>query len=245
MLVGRPAQYPPEDIGVLRTKWQAKFQQDSNGVWKYVEYVPAWTDPDWDERFTYIKGAKTDGDPVMAQYAKPGLLQTQHPALRASDARYNPSDAAKRFGFYPWRRKVAESGDPDGHSGVSPWAATFPEIPLRCPQVTARRMGVQTTINMDDLNAERLRWREDCALRNTEPTDEGFRKALVDVANDILDPESASMADSLLQLLNLVLHSDERDEYQRLLFAGSSTNEVRAPGRDLCACDLASREQSH
>lgn len=232
LLVSRPTQYAAENIGVLRSKWQAKFQQDSNGGWYYVEYVPAWTDPDWDERFTYIQGAQTASDPVTAQYAKPGLLQTQRPALRPSDARYNPTDAAKRFGFYPWQRKVAGNDDPDGHSGVTPWAAAFPNIPLRHPQITARRMGLQATVNINDLNAERLRWEAECALQNIEPTDEGFRKALISVAHDGTDPENASMADSLLQLLNMVIQSDERDEYQRMLYGGSTTNEVRAPGRE-------------
>lgn len=40
LLAGRPATYAPREMGVLRTRWQLKFQRAGNGNWDYVEYVP-------------------------------------------------------------------------------------------------------------------------------------------------------------------------------------------------------------
>lgn len=240
LLAGRPRRYPSpqQDMGVLRTRWQVKFQRDGNGDWNYVEYVPAWTDPDWDERFfTYIPGAERpdddDGDGVATrQYAKPGLLQGQRPALRPDDARRRPTEAARRWGFYPWRRGgQGEGGEgegsPDGRSGVTPWAFLFPDIPLRIPQVTARRQGVQDHVNMADLMAEQRRWEEDCRRTNQEPTDVRFQQVLEQVANDHSDPANADMARALLQLLDCEMRREDKEEYQRLLYSGSTSDEVR------------------
>lgn len=41
LLAGRPDKYAKREMGVLRKKWRNKFQQNGNGVWNYVEYVPA------------------------------------------------------------------------------------------------------------------------------------------------------------------------------------------------------------
>lgn len=236
LLAGRPQRYPSQDLGVLRTRWQVKFQRDGNGAWNYVEYVPAWSDPDWDERFTYIKGAEAPEDGVTGQYVKPGLLQAQRPALRPADARRNPTQAARRWGFYPWQRRRAagRGGDgddePDGRSGVTPWAFVFPDIPLKIPQVTARRQGVQSSVNMADLMAERQRWEEECQRANQDPTDDRFRQALEEVSNDTSDRANADMAMALLQLLDYEIRREDQEEYQRLLYIGSTSDEVRILG---------------
>lgn len=41
LLAGMQEQYAVREMGVLRKKWEAKFQQDGEGDWFYVEYIPA------------------------------------------------------------------------------------------------------------------------------------------------------------------------------------------------------------
>lgn len=221
---------------MLQTQWQTKFQRNDNGDWSYVEYIPAWTDPDWDQRFIYIHQAATEGGDVRtANYAKPGLLQTLRPALLPSDAQYNPTAEAKRWGFYPHRtqyddtdiRYVAEV--PEGASGTTPTEPRFLDVPLLEPQVTARGQGVQDSVTIEDWDAERAAFDKVCVDRGIEPTEKAFLDALMAAWQGPSSPAQNSRALALLTLWNLRERKEEMDEHQRMLFQGYTSQEVREP----------------
>lgn len=247
-------------IGKLRTRWQEAFQQNRAGEWDYVEYVPAWSDPDWDARYVYTgittttkdkdegNGADEDDDDedddedddddgdemVRRKYAKPGLLQTQRPALRPEDAARRPTDAAKRWGVYPYQQWENTAGwvNGGGWSGVTPRAAGFShqpaEVPLAYPRPAAAARGgaVQRSVSVDDLVRERQAYGEGCRGRGEEPSEEGFRVALQRMSVDAADVLRADLAGSLLVMLEAVERVEEREEYQRLIFGGNTSNDV-------------------
>lgn len=222
LLVNQPNRFPTQDIGVLRTKWQQAFQQTGTGAWEFVEYVPAWTDPDWDTRFLYIKGAETE-DAVTAQYAKPGTLQTQRPALLPGDAQYRPSDAAKRWGFYPFQAKNRGNDDPDGRSGMTPIASGFPSINLQRQR---------KTVTVQDLDWERRRYNQSAGA---QASDDGFRQAILNKLGESQagSEDWAEYCRALLILQDIITSREERDEYQRFLLSGNTSNEVclvKSPG---------------
>ncbi|CAN8102336.1 unnamed protein product [Discula destructiva] len=217
LLVARPDRYPTQDIGVVRTKWQQAFQQAGNGAWDFVEYVPAWTDPDWDSRFLYIQGAVAE-DALTVQYAKPGLFQTQRPALLPADAQYGPSDAAKRWGFFPWQAKEQGNDVPDGHSGVTP---TLTNLPLD----TSQRMEERISVTAQEFQRELLDYEKTAGVRATT---QGFRQALMDKIHQLSEHAgNEAQVDYARALLTFMGSArEERNDYQRFLFGGSTTNEL-------------------
>lgn len=224
------AAYPQAAIGRLRSKWQQAFQQDSKGEWNYVEYVPAWSDPDWDARYVYVEGADAD-DEMAKQYAKPGLLQRQRPALRPEDAGLNPTEGAKRWGVYPFRQWEGAVGwaSASGWSGTTPRTAAFPPVPLSIPRPTPARGGlVQTDVTLADMERERLRYEQTCRQRRLSPSEEGFRQTLTAISQDASNLVNADMAGSVLVMYEAVTRRDEREEYQRLVFGGNTSVEVRS-----------------
>lgn len=225
-----------EDYYILRMKWRNRFQQDETGHWDYVQYVPPWTDPDWDERYVYMgpRDHPWPADDVLAQqYAKPGAMQTQRPALRESDAALNPTAAAKRWGIYPYPmdKNTTPRSPPDrASSGLSPTSCIFPPtVALDIPQVTPRGAGVQTAVTVEDLQVVREEYIESMKLRGGVPSDDHFQSCL-EGSTFIHEKGSASwdIADKLLKLSNLLAEQEGKLEYQALLFAGNTSDEVRA-----------------
>lgn len=155
---------------------------------------------------------------MTAQYAKPGLLQTHRPALLPGDEQYKPSDAAKRFGFYPWERKTEANEDPSGKSGTTPTRARSSDVPLENPLADGRN-----SVTLDNLQAEREFYDQECQGRGQASTDAGFRDA-------IQSKEQTEYTRALLYLFDFVVPWKEREEYQRFLFNGNTTNEVRQSG---------------
>lgn len=225
-----PIAYAPAPIGRLRREWQQAFQQNANGDWNFVEYVPAWCDPDWSTRYTYTRDANAaDMDVITRQYAKPGMLQTQRPAMRPEDAFLNPTDAARRWGIYPWQEWDGLEGQFSlkGWSGVTPRAPGFPTVKLDQPRFSPDKGELVDIVTVEDMANERQRlagWR---AQRGLETTDEDFRQSLRDISLDpTAGPVKTEKAASLMALLETVERIEEREEYQRLFFAGSTSNEV-------------------
>lgn len=222
--------YPPAPIGRLRTQWQQAFQQNANGDWNHVEYVPSWSDPDWNTRYTYIQDVDdADIDEIARQYAKPGLLQSQRPALRPEDAAFNPTDAAKRWGIYPWQARtgLGRRFALKGWSGMTPREAAFPTVRLDQPRILPDTGAAVDVVTVQDLADERQGLEGSRLQRGLDTTDDDFRQSLRDIA---LDPTSgASKADqaaSLLALLEAVQRIEEAEEYQRLILGGSTSSEV-------------------
>lgn len=216
------------DYATLRWKWKTRFQRNQNGRWDYVQYVPPWTDPDWDERYVYLgeNAAPWPADhPLAKRYAMPGWLQTQRPALRDTDRYLNPTDAAKRWGIYPFQTGQV----PNGSSGVTPTQPGFPTVALEIPRWSASTNNFKRTVTIDDLKTERSLYDMGCQSQGTRPSDEGFRSYLEDAATKNVPRGDANwdLADKLLQLHDLVAEKERREQYQSFIFSGSTTNEVR------------------
>lgn len=224
--------YPLAPIGQLRTQWQQAFQQAANGAWHFVEYVPAWSDPDWSTRYTYTRapGLDSGSDALARQYAKPGLLQTQRPALRAEDALLNPTAAAKRWGVYPfqaWEGLEGRFVTWKGWSGTTPKGAEFPTIALDQPRFSVALGRMMNVLTVADVVDERQKITASRTAVGRETSDDDFRKALRAVALDVnAEPARADVAGSMLALFESMHRSEERLDYQRLLFAGNTSNEV-------------------
>lgn len=231
-------------IGRLRTQLPQAFLQNGKGEWKYAEYCPAWSDPDWGSRFTWTSDATNTGNDQMTEsYTRPGFLQTQRPALRPDDAALNPTEAAKRWGIYPWRvwDGLQNQLTLNGWSGVTPRMADFPVVQLEQPRFSPDAGGLVDVVTMQDLANERQRHemyrRQQLGLETTE---EDFERALRDVSTDpTAGPIKTEKAASLLALLEVWQRKEERDEYQKLLFGGNTSNEVSdyllpaSPERDI------------
>lgn len=227
---GATPSYPSASIGRLRTQWQQAFQQNANGDWKHVEYVPAWSDPDWSTRYAYTRGVTdADMDEVARQYIKPGMLQTQRPAIRPNDASLRPTQAAKRWGIYPWHTwdDVDGHASPKGWSGVTPCVPGFPVVQLDQPRFSPDVGGFVDAITVDDLATERQRLEEWRRHNGLETTDEDFEQILRSISLEpTAGPIRKEKAASLLVILEFLQKEQGKKEYQRLLFGGNTTNEV-------------------
>lgn len=230
-----------QSYAVLRKKWRTRFQRAGNGSWDHVEYVPAWTDPDWDERYVCLRGPGQDtvwpSDlPPASLYARRSGMQIQRPALRPGDATaLNPTAGAKRWGVYPYRRAGAGTGtNPQQQqqqsagtsSGVTPTQPGFPTVRLDFPQWSDDKNSAWLEVTVEDLNAARAQHR--AQVGDAAASEEAFRAYLANLAT--VYPRGTLLwdqADKLLRLLDLVADRETREEYQRLLFSGNTTNEVR------------------
>lgn len=213
-------------VGHLRQEVVKKMEQNgARGNWSLVEFVPAWTDPDWNDRFVYTGPTESD-DPQVQMYMKPGLLQKQRPALLPGDiAIRGPTEAAKRYGIYPFRHS-----DPFyGYSGVTPTRPYF-EVPLGYARVTPSNQGDRTVVDVDDLNAVVTQFEVSARTQGEENTEDNLRAHLEIAASGTvtnlvqIDPE---IANALLSVMKHVYEHEEKEEWQRLLFAGNTSNDVR------------------
>lgn len=203
----------------------------------HVEFVPPWTDPDWNKRFVFIgERPKIPGepeeepdpneDPMYQRYAKQGILQTQRPALREEDAIRNPTDAAKRYGIDPNNVDIPTYGN----SAATPMQANF-NVPLQNPRETPSNQGVRAVIDKDDYDAVYGQYRNAVAAKGGYATEDDFRRVLTTVAPGTINPDlgascDAQMASALLQYVEKKDKFELQEEYQRLLFGGNTASEV-------------------
>lgn len=225
--------YAPAPVAHLRTKWQQAFAQAGNGEWKFVEYVPAWSDPDWSARFTYTRDPDdSDDDAVARQYAKPGLLQTQRPALRADDAGLRPTDAAKRWGVYPWNKGPVQGVPRVGVSGTTPRYGTLGQfaglsVALDTPLFSVAQGGDADFLTIEDVKLERENFEAARFAAGMETSDEDFRaELLAQASNPVLGTARNTLAGALLSIFETWYRNEETAAYQRLLFAGNTSDEV-------------------
>ncbi|CAN8101090.1 unnamed protein product [Discula destructiva] len=225
LLAGRPSTYAARDRRALRKRWRQKFQRADNGAWKHVEFVPPWTDPDWDNNFVHTEGAQVGNrDTVTAQYVKRGTFQTHRPALLPEDAIFKPTQSAKRWGLYPFRQAGQQDDFPTGMSGVTPLDPDFPSV---------RYVSATGQIQVADLQSERRDWEVKMAQAGLPATDQAFAddlRAIVRKQPDGTPQQGASLAEALLHVHTLISTRDEREDYQRILFAGNTTEELMAKG---------------
>lgn len=224
----------PRDAGVVplgqlrKETIRAMARSGGAGQWQFIEFVPPWTDPDWSNRFVFTgkPGKDLVNDPQYVIYAKKGILQTQRPALRDEDAARNPTAAAKRYGVDP-----TQMDDPGyGKSGVTPTQGSF-SVPLGNPRVTPSNQGLKAVIDKDDFDVMFYQYRNAVAGRGGYATEDDFKVLLSSVAGGNPNPElgeacDSQIANALLQYMNGADRLALQDEYQRLIFGGSSANEV-------------------
>lgn len=168
------------------------------------------------------------------RYAKNGSWQTQRPALLPKDAALNPTAAAKRWGVYPFQTGGALMNGPDpvGVSGVTPTRGAFPSVSYVAPDT-----GQTRTVTLAELEAERADWAAQLERRGLgDPSDQGFEEALRAIIGTA-QGEMAARATALLQMAMGISVREDKEEYQRLLFAGNTTDEVsfcaRWKGKDI------------
>ncbi|KAL1847852.1 hypothetical protein Daus18300_013799 [Diaporthe australafricana] len=225
-----PQAFPPP-IGQLRTEMiRAMAASGAGGQWEQVEFVPAWTDPDWSDRFVFTgqAGLNPVDDPQYQLYAKQGFLQTQRPALRVDDMPRSPTDAAKRYGVDPTRMD-----DPlYGNSGLTPTQANF-NVQLPNPRVTPSNQGVRGAVGRDDYDALFVQFQAVMRGQGADASEDGFRQVLSSAAggmNTVLGAVcDAQIATALLEVINRMDRWVEREEYQRLLLGGNATDERKTP----------------
>lgn len=217
-----------QPLGILRQNMVQKMDQEGeDGEWNLVEFVPAWTDPDWGDRFTWTGPVNVD-DPLVKMYMRPGLLQQQRPALLPDDiATRGVSEVAKRYGIDP-----AHRDDPFyGQSGITPTYQTF-QVALGFARPTPASEQDKDIINEDDLKALFNKFEADALARDQDASEDSFRDQLenarMGIATDLgIDTE---IAGAIMAIMDLVFKREEQEEYQRLLLAGNTSNEVRLCG---------------
>lgn len=205
----------------------------------HVEFVPPWTDPQWNERFKFTgQKPRKEGeevneddpnpndDPDYRMYAKQGMMQMQRPALREEDAIRNPTDAAKRYGIDP--NKVDNVYY--GNSAATPMQANF-NVQLQNPRVTPSNQGVRAVVDKADYDAVYDQYRNAVAAQGGYATKDDFRGVLMTVAPGTINPAlgpncDAQMANALLQYMDKKNKIELQEEYQRLLFGGNTASEV-------------------
>ncbi len=204
-----------------------------DGHYEYVEFVPAWTDPDWKEEPTFWvpgpfrrkeaieaaaakakeEGMSKDGDErdEKEKYVRKGdFTQRMRPALLAKDAHKNPTPYALRFGMNPHASQ--------GRSRLSPTTSRTRKVALVRPQKTST--GTKDYVDMVDLK--------------TEEQEHGGTAASLGFPNftfrEYLDFLSLTKADENHDMYrafsDLRRAVDGDEDFQRFMFNGPTTDEV-------------------
>ncbi|KXH60404.1 hypothetical protein CSAL01_09601 [Colletotrichum salicis] len=88
-------------------------KQKHKGQWAYVEYIPAWTDPLWQDKDSRVQ----DKDNPSHILRRRDWIKSVRPAQLPQDRPQNPSAFALRYGVYPDRL--------DGRSRLTPTRGAF------------------------------------------------------------------------------------------------------------------------
>lgn len=219
----------PLPIGQFRREmYQKMAASGAGGQMQFVEFVPPWTDPDWSSRFIFTgqPGQDPVNDPQYKMYAKKGFLQSQRPALRDEDGLRDLTPAAKRYGVDPTMVDDAMYGN----SGATPTQGSF-NVQLGNARVTPSNQGVRSVVDRDDYDALFNQYRDAVAGQGGMATEDDFKRVLNHVAAGNVNPTlgaacDAQIAGALLQYMDGLDKLVLRDEYQRILFSGSTSNEV-------------------
>jgi len=192
-------------VSLKKTKPPPKKKKDpSTGKWRYFEYIPEWTDPDFDDKWEFFPGEEKMRPKVG------DVFHNLRPALLLRDTLFNPTEYAKRYGI-----------NPDASQGRSRTSPTFSQT---------RRVGLgalhQTyTGEKDYITGEDLAKAEiDFITKFPEGMEHG--KTL----RDFLAGPDGQQADPVLAAYGTLYDMNEDDkDYQRWLFTNFTTDEVRFP----------------
>jgi len=172
---------------------------DLYGEFKFVEYIPEWTHPDWDDNSITVAPPK--GMPRRIEVND--IARTLRPAILASDEVRNATPYAKRWGIHPDRV--------DGRSRLSPTSSS------------TRRVGLSQPIKMADGQRRFFLTGQDL------PNDLEVRANDLGVSvTDYLAGLSETRANPQIldPLLELHEMSEQDKDFQRTMFIDMTTDEV-------------------
>lgn len=170
-----------------------------DGDFKYVDYIPVWTHPEWDDNFIVDKATGKVERKIFGM----DTSMKRRPALLQADEIRNPTPYARRWGIEPGRT--------DGRSRLSPTDSSTRRTGLSEPLVTADNQ-LKYFLTGQDLSNELMA--EANKLR--VPVSD-FLAALR--STPITIPE-----DSLFHELYRITEEDK--DFQRIMFQNLTTDEV-------------------
>ncbi|PSR82918.1 hypothetical protein BD289DRAFT_293655 [Coniella lustricola] len=226
---------PAVPLGDLRLGWKSMFEQEDNGEWEYVEYCPPWTDPWWNHRFVYIHGADIshEKDALLYSYAREGILQKQRPALLPEDRQRNPTEGAKRWGFYPFHSRFGRTNNlysseiPSGHSGTTPILPGFPRIPLRIHAPTPSSQEVRDSVSVADIDVMREEYVQNTEADASAYNEDDFGRYLWETwQNAQKNSQADAVGHAIYTLWEWMRRKEELEAYQRMLFANNTAQEL-------------------
>ncbi|KAB5576207.1 hypothetical protein GE09DRAFT_618554 [Coniochaeta sp. 2T2.1] len=171
----KPMPRPPTTSAPLRPPPKRK---EFDGVKKYVEWVPYWCDPAWNDQH-YI----FEEDGVPKEWVEVHPLDKQRPALLPQDAHKNPTPYAKRFGIH--------SNRTDGRSRMSPTLSATRRVQLS--HVYDTPTGRKDYINVKDVRT---------FLPDADPRD------ISGYLNSLLYTKPDEQIEAFLQLQDLLEQDD-------------------------------------
>lgn len=169
------------------------------GEFTFVQFVPEWTHPDWNENTVTVVGESGDHKKV----ANKDPSRKIRPAVLARDVPKNPTPYAVRWGMHPDRV--------DGRSLLSPTNSSTRRIGLSQP-IKMRNNELKHFVTGQDLPSD---------------IDNEAHAGGVSVSDYLAQLGPISANPKLLDPLLALYNSSENDkDFQRLQFLGLTTDEV-------------------
>ncbi|TLD24340.1 hypothetical protein PspLS_06347, partial [Pyricularia sp. CBS 133598] len=190
-------------------------KDEYNGLFSYVEYIPAWTSPKFDPQEEYFG---TEGENEVAyQRWQSSYWSRLRPAQALGDSFYNPTAMAKRYGVHPDRK--------DGRSRLSPIDSVSRKIqldkPISMPDGTSKSF----------VDIKHYKWVQEHEYSSQEnapavANGQSFKSFLVErskASDNTRQQDSSEVYEKLLLLHKQVL---DDQEYQRAFFNEFTTDEL-------------------
>jgi hypothetical protein len=170
------------------------------GDFSFVEFIPPWTHPEWDDNYITVKGKHGPEKKIINN----DVNRNRRPALLPRDESKNPTPYARRWGIH--------GGRTDGRSRLSPSKSSTRRVGLPHPQKT------------DDGRLKYFVTGEDLANEiGVQATNYGISLTeyltMVDFVQDGNEPRYAAFLE-----LQAMIQDDE--DYQRMMFYDMTTDEV-------------------
>lgn len=182
-------------------------KEQLDGDWTYVEYIPAWCDPKWDDEYDISKEQSKRRKRIR------GTFERLRPALLPQDALRTPTPYALRWGI------SLDRGD--GRSRLSPTSSTTRQVLV--PDAPGTATGPETYVDINDLTTEAQSYEKSGEF--TRQHGKPFRQYLEDFCRGNDHPPSRFQA--LLELYNMI---EEDQDLQRVLLGDLTTDEMVKTG---------------
>lgn len=171
-----------------------------SGEFKFVEYIPEWTHPDWDDDYITVAGEKEPRGKIFNN----DFSRKLRAALLPKDSLRNPTPYARRWGMHPDRT--------DGRSRLSPTGSSTRRVGLSQPMRTADNQ-LRLFLSGQDLPADLEARASDLGMSAADYLDSA-------AVSSQTDPQTLS---PLRELFGM---NEGDKDFQRLLFLDMTTDEV-------------------